>query len=77
MSPQSTILNDWADFWFELGLNVSPADTINKKPIVDWKQWQDKPMSIETFEFYKKNGLYNKGMAIIPGRLWRGPIQEN
>ena len=75
MSPQSTLLNDWANYWFELGVNVSPADTINKKPIVDWKQWQDKPMSIETFEFYKENGYYNKGIALIPGRLWRGPFE--
>ena len=34
-----------AEFWYrKIGVNVFPADTINKKPLVDWKQWQNKPL---------------------------------
>ena len=37
MSPQSTILNDWSDYWFfEIGVNVIPANTKDKNTFENW-----------------------------------------
>ena len=34
MSPQSTILNEWSDFWYyQIGVNVIPANTKDKEYI--------------------------------------------
>ena len=69
-------VNKWADFWhFHIGLNVIPADTENKTTYENWLQWQDKPISDELHEERKKNGEYNKGIALIPGKIWRGPFK--
>jgi hypothetical protein len=69
-------INDWADFWFYLiGVNVITADTKNKKTYENWLPWQDEPISEEEHELRNKNGEYNKGIAIIPGLLWRGPYK--
>jgi P4 family phage/plasmid primase-like protien len=69
-------INDWADFWFYLiGVNVITADTKNKKTYENWLPWQDEPISEEEHELRNKNGEYNKGIAIIPGLIWRGPYK--
>jgi hypothetical protein len=37
--------NKWADYHrYQTGVNVIPADTKNKKPIVEWAQYQDNPI---------------------------------
>ena len=73
-NPQSTILNDWSDFWFyDIGANVIPANTKEKHTSVFWSEYQNKSISDEVHETRKKNGDYNKGIAIIPGKMWRGP----
>lgn len=65
--------NTGADFWhYEKGVNVIPADTINRKPLVDWKQWQNISIPEETFLNWKELGLFDKGLAIIPGLSYRG-----
>ena len=51
----------------------SPADTINKIPTEEWSEYQDKPITTELFEQNKKNGIYKNGIAVIPGKVWRGP----
>jgi Bifunctional DNA primase/polymerase, N-terminal len=69
-------VNKWADFWFyEIGVNVISADTKNKQTHENWSQWQDKPIPEEEHEQRKKNGKYNKGIALIPGKIWRGPFK--
>ena len=74
MSPQSTVLNDWSDYWFyEIGANIIPANTIEKNTFVGWSEYQDKPIPKEIHESRKKEGYYNKGIAVITGKLWRGP----
>ena len=36
------LLNDWADFWYsEIGVNVIPANTKDKKTFENWIKWQD------------------------------------
>jgi hypothetical protein len=62
------------DFWFyNIGVNVIAADTVNKKPIEGWSDCQNKAIPSEIFEYNKITGAYNKGIAIIPGKIWCGP----
>ena len=69
----SNEINKWADFWhYQIGVNVIPADTENKETYENWLQWQDKPISDELHEQRKRNGEYNKGIAIVTGPIWRG-----
>lgn len=65
--------NDGADFWYnDIGVNVIPADTQNKKLTISWKEYQENPVSEETFEQWKRDGAIEKGIAIIPGKIWKG-----
>jgi Bifunctional DNA primase/polymerase, N-terminal len=76
MSPQSTILNEWSDFWFyKIGVNVIPANTKDKNTFESWSNWKDQPIPDEVHESRKKSVHYNNGIAIITGPLWRGPYQ--
>ena len=66
-------INYWADFWFyEIGVNVIPANTKEKTTYANWAQWQDKPIPIEKHIELKKNGDYKNGIAIVTGKIWRG-----
>src|SRR5918995_336900 len=66
-------INDSSDFWhYQKGVNIIPADTENKTTYENWTQWQDKPIPDELHEQRKKNGKYNKGIAIVTGQIWRG-----
>ncbi|MDN5866822.1 MAG: bifunctional DNA primase/polymerase [Candidatus Nitrosocosmicus sp.] len=62
-------------FYHDLGMNIIPVDSRNKKPLVNWKEWQTKTIPIEMFEQWKKEGLFDKGFGIITGRIWRGKYQ--
>jgi P4 family phage/plasmid primase-like protien len=76
--PHSSNLNNWADFWYhEIGVNVIPADTKNKKIWATWSQYQKQPVSLEQHVEWKKQNAYSKGLAIIPGKVWRGPRTNN
>ena len=55
-----------------IGINVISANTVNKTPTEEWSEYQDKPIPSELFEQNKKNGVYKNGIAIIPGKVWRG-----
>lgn len=64
------------DFWFyEIGVNVIGADTKNKKIFVKWSEWQDKSLSSEIYEEWKRSGEFNNGCALVSGRIWRGKYQ--
>ena len=70
----STILNDWSDFWYhDIGVNPFPANTKEKETYESWSQWQEQSIPIEVHEERKKAGYYDNGIAIILGRIWRGP----
>src|SRR6185312_3229267 len=65
------------DFWFyQIGINVISADTLNKKSYESWSEYQNKPIPADLFEQNKENGIYNKGIAIIPGKVWRGSHKD-
>ena len=69
-------INDSADYWYyKIGVNVIPADTKNKQTNENWSQWQDKPIPDELHQQRKKNGEYNKGIALIPGKIWKGQFK--
>ena len=64
-------INEFANFWrYHIGVNVIPADTINKKPIIPWSEWQGKPIPEELHNHWKEQCAFSKGMAIIPGKVW-------
>ena len=63
--------NRGADFWrYEIGVNVIPADTRNKTPLVSWSTFQNNPVPVELHNKWKSNGDFSKGMAIIPGKIF-------
>jgi hypothetical protein len=67
----SSTMNQFAYYWrYKIGQNNIPADTINKKPLVSWLEWQDKPIPEELHNQWKEQGMFSKGIAIIPGRVW-------
>ena len=64
-------LNRFADYWrYDIGVNVIPADTRNKRPLIPWEEWQDKPIPEELHRRWKELGTFSKGIAIIPGKVW-------
>lgn len=63
--------NEWADFWRDVrGVNVIPADTRYRKKYPEWEFWQNNPIPKEQHEKWKKENAFEKGMAIIPGKVW-------
>ncbi len=68
----NNIFNDAADFWINFGPNPLPADTINKRPSVPWKEYQDKPIPIDLHEYRKRNGEYNNGISVMTGKIHKG-----
>ena len=76
--PAPTTINEWADFWrHQIGVNVIPADTQNKRPIVPWDQYQDKPIPEEQHNQWKEHFLFSKGIAIVPGKVWHRADKSN
>ena len=72
-SSNTTIFNEAADFLFyRIGANPVPADTKYKKINIHWGACQDKSVPIEVHESRKEKGEYDKGIAVMTGRLHRG-----
>ncbi len=63
-----------ANFWHqEIGVNVIPAVSKIKQPNIQaWKPFQDSPNSDEQHNSWIKGGLFDSGMAVITGKIWRG-----
>ncbi len=73
------IMNKGVDHWFyTVGVNCVPAVTKGKtgKKGFEWKIWQYKPIPEELFEKWKSENAFADGVAVIPGKIWRGPIKE-
>jgi WD40 repeat protein/bifunctional DNA primase/polymerase-like protein len=65
--------NRWADYWYyEVGVNVIPAHTKQKKTFVEWKRWQIESIPEELHDQWKSEKKFADGMAIILGKVWRG-----
>jgi hypothetical protein len=68
--PPKTTINDWADFWrYDIGVNVIPADTRRKVTYESWAAWQDKPIPDELYSEWKFSGAFDKGIAVILGKV--------
>ncbi|MDN5845817.1 MAG: bifunctional DNA primase/polymerase [Candidatus Nitrosocosmicus sp.] len=66
--------NEWADFWRDtIGVNVIPADTKNKTTNIEWSIYQNDSISDKLHEEWKNNGSFDHGMAIVLGKIHRGP----
>jgi hypothetical protein len=71
-------INDWADFWrYQVGVNVIPANTQEKKTSISWKQFQNSPVSEEQFNQWKLVDAYRDGMALVVGKVWHRPDRQN
>ena len=70
--------NQWADFWYyQVGVNVIPAHNKTKTPKVEWKNstlgnWQTEPVPENVFNDWKGENLFDEGLAIITGMVFRG-----
>lgn len=68
--------NQAADFWrYTIGVNAMPADTREKTVYINWSPWQNQPVSEEQHKEWKNNKSFDEGLAMIPGRIWRGPYE--
>ena len=77
-SSSERSINDWADLWrYGIGVNVIPADTRNKRPKVDWKQYQNARILEQQHEKWKQQNDFDGGMAIIPGKLWHNTAKKD
>jgi hypothetical protein len=75
MIPNSnSLFNKWADFWrYEIGLNVIPADTKNKRIYEKWLAWQNEGVNEEQHTEWKERNAFANGMAIIVGKVLHRP----
>jgi hypothetical protein len=70
-------INQWADFWYyDKGFNVFPADIVNRKPLVNWKQWPNISIPERLYLKWKEIGSFDKGIAIIPRFLIEERIKD-
>ena len=70
----SLTINEWADFWrYEIGVDPIPADTRKKTTNFHWSEFKFESIPEEEHEKSKGNGDFDNGMAIILGKIHRGP----
>ena len=68
------IIDQLVDHWFYIiGVNVIPFDTQKRNPIIyQYDSYQNEPISIETYEQWKREDKFEKVIAIILGKVYRG-----
>jgi len=60
LAAEPNRINDYADFWrYQIGVNVIPADTKNKKPLVTWLEHQDKPITTFQHNQWKADNTFS------------------
>src|SRR6476660_249113 len=62
--------------FYQIGVNIIPVDSQNKRPLINWLEWQNNPILIERYEQWKSDGLFDKGFGIITGKIHRGQYQN-
>src|SRR6266496_3846736 len=71
-------INEFADYWrHDVGVNVIPANTREKRPNVEWKHWQDKPIPEELHNQWKLENRFSNGLAVISGRVWHNKHRKD
>src|SRR6476620_3771953 len=66
-------LDNWC---YKTGVNIIPVDSQNKRPLMNWLERQNNPISFELYEQWKSDGLFDKGFGIITGRIHRGQYKD-
>ena len=78
--------NEGADFWYyDVGINVIPIDSRlkneqdpkKKKDFckISWSKYETEDLDEKTFQLWKEQGLFEKGIATIGGYVWRGQFK--
>ena len=67
----SYFINGFKRQYCKIGVNEISADTINKKPLANWKECQNISISKEIFLAWIELGLFDKDSAIISGLAYR------
>ena len=64
--------NDGADYWYhEMGLNVIPSDTRNKKPVLSQhKEYQNKRIPKDVYESWKRDNYFEQGHGNLSYRVY-------
>lgn len=62
--------NEYADYWrYNVGVNVIPAKSKEKIPLVKWSEFQDKPIPQKLHDEWKEQNKFDEGMAVICGKV--------
>jgi hypothetical protein len=76
MTTNIYINNEGIDLWNKkIGVNTIPTDTIGRQPLVSYERYLSELIPEEIQEQWKREGKYDKGISIIPGRIWQGPCE--
>lgn len=68
--------NKWLDHYFYgIGVNVIPANSKEKRPIISYTEYLNNSILPETFETWKKEGKFKDGFIIILDKIWRGEYE--
>lgn len=70
MKTDFSALDRW---YYNQGFNIIPVHFKNKKPLNSWKEWQEKNISKEIYEVFKKKEFVGNNCALITGKIYRGP----
>lgn len=67
------ILHEGYGFWYHnIGSDPVAFDSQRKIPLMPWKRLQEQILTHEEYENNKKQGIYDKGIAIFTGKIRRG-----
>ena len=71
-------VNQLVYFWrYQIGVNVIPAKTRNKRPLVQWEQYHNVPITEEEHNEWKQQNKFKDGLAIIAGKVLHNDAKKN
>jgi len=74
--------NEGADYWrYQVGVNVIPANSKDKIPLVEWKKdtrgnWQINPIPKSLHDEWKNDNKFSQGMAVICGKVFHNKEKD-
>jgi hypothetical protein len=75
---EKSVFVKYAKYWYhEIRLNVIPFDTANKRSVLlTYTEYQNKRIPLTVFNEWIEKGLFEKGMAIFPGKIYLDNNEE-
>jgi P4 family phage/plasmid primase-like protien len=71
--PNDNNFNECLDnYFYKIGVNVIPANSKEKRPIIPYKQYLNNAISSDLFKIWKNENKFKDGFIIILGKIWRG-----